>query len=82
MVEAGELSAYLAEEWGWMGVAQIGWLRRWRKRRPSELWSVEQVTIVTSRSVATTPARRVLALVRQHWSIEKGVHWVREQELP
>jgi hypothetical protein len=78
VVQAGQLSEYLAEESGWQRVEQIGLKRRWRKRRPSELWTLEQVTIVTSRAVTTTPARRLLARVRQHWSIENRVHWPRD----
>lgn len=78
VVEAGELASYLAEEYGWEGVAQIGWLRRWRKRRGQERWSVEEVTIVTSRTRATTPPRRLLSLLRGHWSIENRLHWVRD----
>lgn len=78
VVEADELSEYLAEEWGWQGVTQVGWLRRWRKRRVSELWSVEEITIVTSRSAATTSPRMVLTLAREHWSIENRVHWPRD----
>ena len=81
VVEAGELGPYLAEEWGWQGVAQLGWLRRWRKRRPHERWSVEEVTIVSSRSATTTTPQRLLALLRQHWSIENRVHWPRDLSL-
>lgn len=75
LVEAGELGSYLAEEWGWQGIAQIGWLRRWRKRRPSELWTVEQVTIVTSRPPASASPRLGLQLIRGHWTIENLLHW-------
>src|SRR5512138_3168366 len=28
VVAADELEAYLAEEWGWQGVRQLGWIRR------------------------------------------------------
>jgi Transposase DDE domain len=78
VVEAGELGAYLGADWGWQGVAQIGWLRRWRKRRPHERWRVEEVTVVISRQATTTPPRQFLALVRSHWSIENRVHWPRD----
>ena len=75
VVEAGEMGSYLEEEWGWVRVAQIGWLRRWRKKRRHELWKVEQVTVVISQSAASAPPKRFLALIRQHWSIENQVHW-------
>ena len=77
-MEAGELGAYLAAERGWHNVRQTGWLRRWRKKRPHDLWSVEEVTVVTSHPTASTPPRRFLGLVRQHWSIENRVHWPRD----
>ena len=78
VVEAGELGPYLAEEWGWQDVEQIGTLRRWRKRRQQERWSVEEVTIVTSRARASTAPRHLLMLMRNHWCIENQVHWVRD----
>lgn len=78
MVSAEELGSYLAAEWGWQAVEQIGWLRRWRQRRPNELWTVEQVTVVTSRTASTTTPQELLALVRDHWTIENCVHWVRD----
>ncbi len=81
VVPADDLSAYLAAEWGWQGIAQVGWVRRWRNGRPAELWTVEEVTIVTSRPPTTTPPALVLALVRQHWSIENRVHWPRDVSL-
>lgn len=72
------MGPYLAEDWGWQQVRQIGWLRRWRKKRPQEQWRVEQVTVVTSRQATTTPAHRFLMLMRQHWTIENCVHWPRD----
>lgn len=78
VVAAEELGEYLAAEWGWQAVEQIAWVRRWRRRRPDELWTVEQVTVVTSKtSTGTTPAQ-LLALVRGHWTIENCVHWPRD----
>ena len=64
VVAADELEAYLAEEWGWQGVRQLGWIRRLSRRRPSDLWSVEQVTIVSSRRPEQTPPTQLLNLVR------------------
>jgi len=81
VVEAGELGAYLAAGWGGQDVAQIAWLRRWCRRRPGALWTVEQVTIVTSRTSASLPPHRLLALVREHWSIENKLHWPRDMTL-
>lgn len=78
VVAAGELGPYLAEEWGWEGVEQIAWVRRWRRRRPSELWTVEEVTVVSSRPSDRSSPAQLLALLRGHWTIENRVHWVRD----
>lgn len=78
VVAADDLGPYLAAEWGWQAVEQIAWLRRWRRQRPTKLWTVEQVTVVTSRTSASTTPAQLLALVRGHWTIENGVHWVRD----
>jgi hypothetical protein len=78
VVAADDLGPYLAAEWGWEAVEQIAWVRRWRRRRPTELWSVEQVTVVTSRTAAKSDPAHLLGLVRGHWTIENRVHWVRD----
>lgn len=66
VVQAGELSA---------------WVRRWCRRRPGALWTVEHVTVVTSRTPHTLSAQRLLMLVREHWSIENKLHWPRDMTL-
>jgi hypothetical protein len=73
---AGELAEYLAAEWGWVGVAQVGWLRRLTRRGGQ--WHDEQVTLVTSAGAARLPAAEVLATLRGHWGIENRVHRVRD----
>ena len=78
VVAADDLGPYLAAEWGWQAVEQIAWARRWRRRRPTELWSVEHVTVVTSWTAAKSDPAHLLALVRGHWTIENRVHWVRD----
>lgn len=75
---ADELGPYLAQEWGWTGVQQVGWLRRRQQRRPGEPWLEEDVTIISSLSPAEAPPEVMLSLVRQHWCIENRVHWVRD----
>jgi hypothetical protein len=47
------LGPYLAEDWDWVGVAQIDWLRRWLKKRLHEQWSVGEVTIVSSHATVS-----------------------------
>lgn len=78
LVPARELGPYLAQEWGWVGVQQVGWLRRRQQRRLGDPWQEEEVTVVTSLSPREASASDVLHLMRQHWSIENQVHWVRD----
>jgi hypothetical protein len=77
-VAAGELGPYLAQEWGWVGVQQVGWLRRQQQRRRNGAWTDETVTLVVSQAPAQTRPEAVLARVRGHWGIERGLHWVRD----
>lgn len=78
LVAAEELESYLAQEWGWIAVQQVGWLRRRQQRRPGEPWLEEEVTVVTSLAPQQASPLAVLHLARQHWSIENQVHWVRD----
>ncbi len=78
LVPALELESYLAQEWGWVAVRQVGWLRRRQQRHPTGPWQEEEVTVVTSLSPQQASALEVLQLVRRHWSIENQVHWVRD----
>jgi hypothetical protein len=39
---------------------------------------VEEVTVVTSRTSASSRPADLLALVRGHWTIENCVHWPRD----
>ncbi len=48
-VPAGELGSYLAQEYGWRAIMQLGWLERWRQHAAREAEAhVEQVTWVSS----------------------------------
>lgn len=78
VVPAEDLEPYLAAEWGWESVRQIGWVRRWRKRRASEQWSVEEITIISSHVPEHIRPHELLALIRGHWTIENRVHWPRD----
>jgi hypothetical protein len=77
-VEAGDLGPYLAQEWGWVGVEQVGWLRRQQQRRRDGGWTDETVTLVVSQAAAQARPEAVLVRVRGHWGIENRLHWVRD----
>ncbi len=40
--------------------------------------SVETVCAITSLGRGPAPARRLLAIAREHWGIENRLHWVRD----
>lgn len=77
-VPTGELEDYLFLEYGWQQVVQVGWLRRWCQRYPQALWTVEEVTVVSSAVVS--PAQW-LATLRAHWCIENTVHRPRDESM-
>ena len=78
LVPAGDLEPYLAQEWGWPQVRQVGWLRRQQQRRPGGRWSDETVTLVASLDPHAAAPSSILVYQRRHWTIENRVHWVRD----
>ena len=78
LVPAGDLEPYLAEEWGWVGVKQVGWLRRQQQRRRNGAWADETVTVVVSQGPEQASPAEVLKQLRGHWGIENRLHWVRD----
>lgn len=78
VTSAGELAAYLAHEWGWWHVQQVGWIRRRQRRRPTQAWQEQELTFVTSLTSAQATSQDLLRLLRQHWLIENRVHYVRD----
>lgn len=78
LVPAGDLGPYLAEEWGWVGVQQVGWLHRQQQRRRTGAWADETVTVVVSQGPQQASPAEVLEQLRGHWGIENRLHWVRD----
>jgi uncharacterized iron-regulated protein len=76
VVPAADLGPYLATEWGWQDITQIGWIRRYRKRTRDASWTVEEHTFVTS--AADLTAADLLYHLRAHWTIENRVHYPRD----
>jgi hypothetical protein len=76
LVEAGALAPYLEQEFGWEGIATVGWIRRWRKRGDQE--EEERTTWVSSLSLGKQHAELMAQLLRGHWTIENGVFRVRD----
>ena len=78
VASAQELTAYLAREWGWWHVQQVGWIRRRQRRRPTQAWQEQELTFVTSLAPAQASPQDLLRLLRQHWLIENRLHYVRD----
>lgn len=78
VVDADELTPYLAQEYGWWHIHQVGWLRRRQRRRPHVPWQTQEVTFVTSLPRAQAAPHTLLRLLRDHWVIENRVHRVRD----
>jgi predicted transposase YbfD/YdcC len=68
------LAAYLGP--AWPGLAQVCRITRRRVVRGQE--SVETVYAITSLTAEQADATRLLALSRDHWSIENRLHYVRD----
>jgi Transposase DDE domain len=63
----------------WPEVGQVYWLRR--ERTVAGVTTVEDVYGISSLSREQAEAGRFLALLRGHWGIENGLHWVRDVTL-
>jgi hypothetical protein len=73
------MQAYLAQDYDWPGVQLSGQIRRSRRSLTSSTWEEQQTfTWVSSLSGQRASARLVSDCLRQHWTIENGVFWVRD----
>jgi predicted transposase YbfD/YdcC len=72
LVASTDLTAYL----DWPGLAQVWrWERTWQEQDPSKR---EVRYGITSLPPAVADAARLLALKRGHWTIENGLHYVKD----
>ncbi len=79
VVGAGELGPYLERELRWPGVRQVGWIRRSRRPSHALAWQQDKLsTWVSSLDGAKAGPAEVAEVLRGHWAIENGVHWVRD----
>lgn len=75
---SSDLSAYLATDSRWPGIAQVGCLRRRVTVAATGHTRDETVYLITTLSAAHASPERILALIRGHWSIENRLHYVRD----
>lgn len=74
-----ETTTWLNDYLDWPGVGQV--FRLTRERRIGDKTTVEAVYGITSLSRERASAKKLLELVRGHWGIENGLHWVRDEVL-
>jgi predicted transposase YbfD/YdcC len=70
------LSDYLQQDWP--GVAQVAQLTRTVMTKTTGKTTIEVVYILTTLSQEQASPERLLELVRGHWGIENGSHYVRD----
>lgn len=75
---SSDLSAYLATESRWPGIAQVGCLRRRVSVAATGVTREETVYLITTLSATHASPERLLLLVRGHWHIENRLHYVRD----
>ena len=73
------MEAYLAHDFGWKAVRLSGRIRRSRRLPGSSQWEQQETfTWVSSVPRERISARQIAQHLRQHWTIENGVFWVRD----
>lgn len=79
LAPAAEFASYLQQELGWQQVRWVGWTRRSRKRVRETNWrSQERVTWISSWRREPLDRQRLARALRQHWTIENGIFYVRD----
>lgn len=74
------VSSLLASYSEWPGLSQVFKLERQRTNALGETEQEVQYAITSLSTAAATP-KRLLALVREHWGIENGLHYRRDRTL-
>ncbi|HLH21546.1 MAG TPA: transposase [Chloroflexota bacterium] len=79
VLAAGELGPYLAREFGWPDVQQVGWVRRRWRRLNEARWRGDETRVwITNLPSSRVGPAELARLLRGHWTIENPVHWVRD----
>jgi len=78
-VDAGDLGPYLAQEFGWPAVQQVGWVRRRWRYLSETRWRGDETRLwLTNLPRSRAGPAELAHLLRGHWTIENPVHWVRD----
>lgn len=75
---SSDLTAFLATDSRWPGIAQVGCLRRRVTVVATGHIRAETVYLITTLSATHASPERILALLRGHWHIENRLHYVRD----
>jgi predicted transposase YbfD/YdcC len=79
VLAAGDLGPYLAHEFGWPDVQQVGWVRRRWRYLTDTTWRGDETRLwITNLSSSRASPAALARLLRGHWTIENPVHWVRD----
>ncbi len=73
-----ELTAYLAQDYGWPGIQQCGRVRRRRRPLHATTWTEEEehVVVYGSQQTAQPTPLQCSQWLRQHWEVENRIFWV------
>ena len=66
---------------GFAGVQQVGKLTRYRYHKRTKKETTEMICLITNLSPQEADAKRVLAWVRGHWTIENQLHRTRDVQM-
>lgn len=79
VVNASELEGYIQQEFGWQKMRLVGKIGCSRKRTRDTQWrSQETTTWVSSRDPDSLTTKQIASGLRQHWTIENGIFYVRD----
>ena len=82
VVPAGELSAYLEQEYDWPAVRLCGLVRRYRRRMGQKDWESVKTTLwAAGGHLPPCDAEQLQSGLRGHWTIENAVFYVRDVSL-
>jgi hypothetical protein len=78
-VPAVELAPYIQQEWWWKNLRLVGVIRCSRRRtRDSQRRNQEMTTWGCSRDPSKITLDQVANALRQHWTVENGIFYVRD----
>jgi hypothetical protein len=83
VVQAGEMTPYLQQDYGWEQVQLMGQIRRFRRHLTQNQWESVTTTlwIAGGENLPALSPAQLQTHLRQHWTIENRVFYVRDVSL-